>query len=647
MSTTAALPQLDSRNANTLWASVLVETLYRCGVRQVVVSPGSRSTPLTFAFAQHAEIEAIPVLDERSAAFFALGLAKQTLTSRQQTACAARAERRAAVNAARQINGPAALVALLCTSGTAGANYLPAIIEAHESGVPLIVLTADRPPELRDCASGQTIDQQKLFGGFVRFYHELAVPEPRYELLCYLRQTVASACGRAVSGGGDSGIGRGGPVHLNIPFRDPLVPMPDAGETSRVLRQIRASFFEHFQAEKLRSVGEVELNSLTAARGVIIAGPEWGSEPREYAAQVARLARELGWPILADGVSPLRHHAVEGAVVVTAYDAILRNEVADLSLMPDQVLCLGDWPTSKVLRASLAASEPEIIQVSPQSRNRDALHGRTRQICAPLAALRVPPEKPCGSDYLNRWAKAEAAARAVIDSQASSRQLSDALSLSANPPKEEGAILEAAIVPTLARALPDGAAVFVASSMPIRDVEYFWPKTEHGFEFYFNRGANGIDGTLSTAIGVAHGSSAPLDAEADTLAAALRPTFLLCGDLSFLHDSNGLLLAQKLRGSLTVILINNHGGGIFEHLPVANYNPPFEEFFATPQRIDFGKLCAAHGVAHRAIGTLAELETELSRAPQQGLRVLELHTDRKDSAAHRKALLAQVSTSVI
>jgi len=592
-----ASAQLDSRNTNTLWASVLVETLYRCGVRQVVVSPGSRSTPLTFAFAQHAGTEAIPVLDERSAAFFALGLAKQTRTP----------------------------VVLLCTSGTAGANYFPAIIEAHESGVPLIVLTADRPPELRDCASGQTIDQQKLFGGFVRFYHELAVPEPHYERLCYLRQAVANACRVAVNSRG--------PVHLNIPFRDPLVPTPDACDASRVAREFRESFFEHLHAEESQAPELVELKMLTAARGVIVAGPESVSDPREYAAQVARLAGELGWPVLADGVSPLRHHAVAetGAVVVTAYDAILRSDAAHLALMPDQVLCLGDWPTSKVLRASVAAWEPEIVQVTPQPRNRDALHGRTRQITAPLAALCVPEKSRArDANYVNAWASAEA----------SSRQLLDALSLPAHQTQQDGKILEAAIVPTLARALPERARVFVASSMPIRDVEYFWPKTERGFEFHFNRGANGIDGTLSTAVGVAH--SPPADR-----ASELRPTFLLCGDLSFLHDSNGLLLTQKLCGSLTVILINNHGGGIFEHLPVADYDPPFEEFFATPQAVDFEKLCAAHGVAHRVIATLAELETELLCEPQHGLRVLELHTDRKASAAHRKALLAKVSVSAI
>jgi len=600
---------LDSRNANSLWASGLVETLHRCGLRQVVVSPGSRSTPLTFAFAQHPGIEAIPVLDERSAAFFALGLAKQTGVP----------------------------VALLCTSGTAGANYLPAIIEAHESGVPLLVLTADRPPELRDCASGQTIDQQKLFGGFVRFYHELAVPEAQPALLRYLRQTTANAWRVATA--------QGGPVHLNIPFRDPLVPTPDDGEAARCAAELGDSFFAHLGADAaLPSSLEqpLDLARLRAKRGLIVAGPESAEVPSDYAAHVSRLAVALGWPILADGVSPLRHHSTApDSLVVTAYDAILRDEETRAVLAPAAVLCLGDWPTSKVLRAAVGEWEPEILLVSPHARNRDALHGRTRQICAAVTALRVSGEMHYNSGsstaapvataagaaaaYRAAWAHAESVVRAALDTALATAS-------------QSAEILEAAVVPVLARALPRGAAVFVGSSMPIRDVEYFWPKTEHEHAFFFNRGANGIDGTLSTALGIAHGQA--------------RSCYLFCGDLSFLHDSGGMLLASKLRGSLTVILVNNDGGGIFEHLPVADYEPPFETFFATPQQVDIGALCAAHGVAHKRIDSLAALENELcAAAPPNaaeaarrvgGLRILELRTDRKHSAQARKSLFAEI-----
>ena len=200
---------LDFRNTNALWGSVMAETLVRLGVRQAVISPGSRSTPLTVAFARHAEMEAIPVLDERSAAFLALGLARQ--------------QRRPVV--------------LLCTSGTAGANYFPAVIEAHESGVPLLVITADRPPEMRDSASGQTIDQQKLYGGHVNFYHECAVPEASFAMLRYLRQSVAHACERTL-------LPAAGPVHLNAPFRDPLPPIAN-GSAESLRTQLGADFFAH------------------------------------------------------------------------------------------------------------------------------------------------------------------------------------------------------------------------------------------------------------------------------------------------------------------------------------------------------------------------------------------------------------------
>ncbi|HEY9249278.1 MAG TPA: 2-succinyl-5-enolpyruvyl-6-hydroxy-3-cyclohexene-1-carboxylic-acid synthase, partial [Rariglobus sp.] len=225
---------LDFRNTNALWCSVLAETLVRCDVTRAVISPGSRSTPLTMALARHPGVEAVPVLDERSAAFFALGLAKQT-------------------------GRPAVLV---CTSGTAGANYLPAVIEAHESGVPLIVITADRPPEMRDCSSGQTIDQQKLFGGFVRFYHELAVPEAKPALLRYLRQTLVHAVGRAMSG----------PVHLNAPFRDPLAPLAD--DTAKGLEANDwEAFFAEVRAPLPAPAPLADVPLPETGRGLIIAGP--------------------------------------------------------------------------------------------------------------------------------------------------------------------------------------------------------------------------------------------------------------------------------------------------------------------------------------------------------------------------------------
>ncbi|HTQ30332.1 MAG TPA: 2-succinyl-5-enolpyruvyl-6-hydroxy-3-cyclohexene-1-carboxylic-acid synthase, partial [Opitutaceae bacterium] len=367
---------LDFRNANALWSGVLVETLARCGVKNTVISPGSRSAPLVFAFARHPRLEAIPVLDERSAAFFALGLAKK---SRRP-------------------------VALVCTSGTAAANFFPAVIEAHESGAPLLVLTADRPPELRDCASGQAIDQQKLYGGYVEFYHELAVPEASEPLLRYLRQTVAHACVCA----------QGGPVHLNCPFRDPLVPVEDASARS-LEGKISEEFFAHLAPPSVMATSITAWQRPATARGLIVAGPCLPADPASHAAAISRLAAALGWPVLADALSPVRHHAGGEAAIVTSYDAILRSERAARELAPRQVLCFGGWPTSKVLRSWLEAAQAETVVASPGPANRDALHGRTRHL--PLAAenFAVEGAPPADPGYVRSWQKAEAAARASLD----------------------------------------------------------------------------------------------------------------------------------------------------------------------------------------------------------------------------------------
>ncbi len=565
-----AAPILDFRNTNALWCSVLVETLVRSGVCEAVTSPGSRSTPLTSALARHPGIEATPVLDERSAAFFALGRAKRG-------------------------GRP---VVLVCTSGTAAANYLPAIVEAHESGVPLLVFTADRPPELRDCASGQTIDQQKLFGGHVGFYHELAVPEPRLELLQYLRQTIAHACAQAATFAP-------GPVHLNAPFRDPLAPVEDASAVA-LRPELDERFFQHLTPAQPRPL-PAEWTPPATGRGVIVAGPASPADPAAYAREVGRIARTVGWPVLADALSPVRHHAREGVCVVAHYDALLRDERIAEALRPAAVLCLEGWPTSKVLRSWVARSAAEVTLISRHPDNRDGLHQRTRPIVADLATLAINAVRP-ESEYVDRWAAAEAAAATRI-----ARALE---------PAPTG--FEPAATWVLAHSLPEATPVFVASSMPVRDVEYFWPQNRRRAQLFFNRGANGIDGTLSTALGVAHGG---------------EPAVLLTGDLSFLHDTNGLLLRPQFRGSLTVVLIDNNGGGIFEHLPVAQFEPPFETFFATPQQVDFAALCAAYGVGYLPITGWPQLAEELRALPAEGLRVLHVRTDRKHDAARRKALL--------
>jgi len=346
-------PALDFRSVNSLWGSVAVEALARSGVRRAVISPGSRSTPLAFAFARHPGFEAISVLDERSAAFFALGMAKQDLRP----------------------------VALLCTSGTAGANYFPAIVEAHEAGVPLIVITADRPPEMRACASGQTIDQHRLYGAHVHFYHELAVAQASAPLLRYLRQTIAHAVERTLAP-------FAGPVHLNAPFRDPLAPAEDGGATAAFAAGVDwEAFFDHLlPPAPVSAVSEIPVLA-HSVHGLIVAGPVLTADPAAHAAAVGEIARRLGWPVLADGLSPARNHAAAVPHMVTRYDAILRTPSAAEALRPEVVLCLGEWPTSKVLRAWIEAAGAPVFLVTERPDNRDALHGSTRRVVIPLQAL--------------------------------------------------------------------------------------------------------------------------------------------------------------------------------------------------------------------------------------------------------------------
>jgi 2-succinyl-5-enolpyruvyl-6-hydroxy-3-cyclohexene-1-carboxylate synthase len=313
----------------------------------------------------------------------------------------------------------------------------------------------------------------------------------------------------------------------------------------------------------------------------------------------------------------VRHHAPATPHLVTTYDAVLRNAAAAERLRPEVVLCLGGWPTSKVLRAWIAASEAPIWLVSDRADNRDALHGRTRHVASSLASFVAGlPVSTDDNGYTRMWLRYEQRTRDALDAR---------LAATAELFEPKAAWL-------LARHLPVGTPVCVANSMPARDVEYVWPAGDCAIEPHFNRGANGIDGTLSTALGVAH--------------AAGRPAVLLTGDLALLHDSNGFLLREKFRGSLTVVLINNRGGGIFEHLPVAQFDPPFEGFFATPQDVDFATLCAAHRVEHTRVRDWTHFTELVTTLPATGIRVIEVATDRKRDAARRKELFAELAAGL-
>ncbi|MEA5622307.1 2-succinyl-5-enolpyruvyl-6-hydroxy-3-cyclohexene-1-carboxylic-acid synthase [Nostoc sp. UHCC 0251] len=590
------------RNVNQLWAYILTETLKRLGLTCAIICPGSRSTPLAVAFAQQApEIEAISILDERSAAFFALGQAKAT-------------------------GRP---VVLVCTSGTAGANFYSAVIEASYSHVPLLILTTDRPPELRDCHSGQTVDQLRLYGNYPNWQAELALPSADMGMLAYLRQTVIHSWERAQTP-------TKGPVHLNIPFRDPLAPLPDGTDLSYLRSQFQPEDFfagianttpfptPHTSLREAAPTTALSTSSLLPIpqqwkqcdRGIIIAGVAQPSQPQEYCKAIARLSQTLKWPVLAEGLSPVRNYAELNPYLISTYDLILRNQQLAKQLAPEMVIQVGEMPTSKELRSWIDATQPRRWIIDKSDQNLDPLHGRTTHLRISVEDIKVEEVNlSFSSDYGKQWCDAETKVRLAVDETMG----------------KIDEIIESKAAWLISQILPPGTPLFIANSMPVRDVEYFWKPNNLGVRSYFNRGANGIDGTLSTALGIAHRQ---------------QSSVMLTGDLALLHDTNGFLIRNKFVGHLTIVLINNNGGGIFEMLPIAKFDPPFEEFFGTPQDIDFAQLCATYNVQHELITSWQQLQQRLNPLPTKGIRVLELQTDRKNDAKWRQDNLSRFATVI-
>jgi 2-succinyl-5-enolpyruvyl-6-hydroxy-3-cyclohexene-1-carboxylate synthase len=573
----------DSRNLNTLWASIIAETLVRCGLKTAIICPGSRSAPLTIAFVQHPQIETIPVLDERSASFFALGIAKQT-------------------------HRP---VVLICSSGTAGANFYPAVIEAKESRVPLLVLTADRPPELRDCNAGQAIEQQRLFGNFPNYSTELAMPELNVSRLQYLRQRSAQCyqqCLYPISG----------VVHINIPFRDPLAPIVDP-EVSIWFDRLPDDFFDHLRPfTKPQLQQSIKLPN--SKRGIIIAGVAQPEDPESYATAIAQISTLTGFPILAEALSPVRNYShLFDRNLISTYDTILRNLELAQSLKPDFVLRIGEMPTSKVLRQWLDTNLSETWIIDESDRSLDSLHGKTHNCLTSVTAFANSLENSSqnqDSAYSKKWIVTENQTRDTID-----RLL-----------QSESNLFEGKAAWLLSQVLPIHTPVFISNSMPVRDVEYFWKPNDRTHQIYVNRGANGIDGCLSTAIGLAHHN---------------QPTVMLTGDLTLLYDTNGFLVKPYLQAHLTIILLNNNGGGIFGMLPIAQFNPPFEEFFSTPQNIEFENLCKTYQIEYEQIQDWEHLSDRLKTLPKQGIRILEIKCDRGFDAQWRKENFSAIATDLV
>ncbi len=573
------------KNVNQLWAYILTETLKRLGLKCVVICPGSRSTPLVVAFVQQIpNIEVISILDERSAAFFALGRAKATGLP----------------------------VALVCTSGTAGANFYPAIIEAKESRVPLLILTSDRPPELRNCHSGQTIDQVKLYGSYPNWQAELAIPSPDMRMLGYLRQTVIHAWERCQTP-------TQGAVHLNIPFSDPLAPIPNGIDLSDLQSKFHPEdFFAGIAPTQPipHSPFPIPQQWLNSERGIIIAGVAQPQEAEKYCQAIARLSETLNWPVLAEGLSPVRNYADLNPYIISTYDIILRNQQLAQELTPEMVIQIGEMPTSKELRNWLSTTQPQRWIIDSSHDNLDSLNGKTTHLRISVEELeKLAIINPDQGIYLQKWCEIETKIRKNIDKTFANID----------------ELIESKAAWLISQTLPPKTPIFISNSMPVRDVEYFWQPNNLGIKPYFNRGANGIDGTLSTALGIAHQQ---------------QSSVMLTGDLALLHDTNGFLIRNKFIGHLTIVLINNNGGGIFEMLPISKFDPPFEEFFATPQDIDFAQLCATYNVQHQLINSWEQLQKNLQMLPKKGMRVLEVRTNRKIDAQWRKENLDKFGANI-
>jgi 2-succinyl-5-enolpyruvyl-6-hydroxy-3-cyclohexene-1-carboxylate synthase len=570
------------------FAATLVDEWVRGGLRHAVICPGSRGTPLALALAEHPALSVQIHHDERSAGFLALGLGVAS--------------------------GRAATV--LTTSGTAAAELHPAVVEAHYAGVPMLVCTADRPPELRDVGAPQTIDQTHLFGHTLRWYADPGVADDAamHRWRAFASRALAETEGPPP-----------GPVHLNLPFREPLVgtsaPLPPARQEGPWAIRSHAPD---------RTVPAVE--DVLGHRGIILAG-EGSARSRDDGDAVIALASTLGWPVVAD---PRSCAWVPGTVTVAHLDGMLRSQRARTSLRPEVILRLGAPPASRVVMewcadsgareivASAAGwSDPggvaaQVLRADPVQVVR-ALQGRlSRQ------ALRSAVHESATSTWLEAWVGA---------SRAASEALQERLSKLSEP-------TEPAAARAVVAGLPTGAWLVVSSSMPVRDVErYAEPRA--GLRIVANRGANGIDGVVSTAVGVAAGSG--------------RPTGLLIGDLAFIHDSNGLLGVADRDVDLVAVVVDNDGGGIFSFLPQANslHHDRFEQLLGTPHGLDLVELARAYGVPARAIGASGPgaLAAGIDAAIEEGgVHVLVVRTDRAANVdIHREldqAVAGAVETSL-
>ena len=571
---------------NVAWSARFAAALHAAGVRDAIICAGSRSAPLALAF-DRSPIETHVCLDERAAGFFALGLAK--------------ASRRP--------------VTLVCTSGSAAANFFPAIVEASSSRVPLIVATADRPPELRDTGAPQTIDQIKLFGDLVRWFVEVGTPEDSRAMLDY----AASLGTRAAA---EAWRPPAGPVHLNFAFREPLLPDPKAMPPSP---EAATSTEAHVAPEPLRpplrAIERLASMSRGLRRGLIVCGPD--DARAGFAERVAQLAEITGYPVLADPVSQVRYGLRDGTPVLGAYDTFLRSAAFADRHRPEIVIQFGAALTSKAFHAYLARC-PETIHVivdpaaawrSPARRAREVVAADPEEVAAALAAALTASADPLPS-WREEFERAERTARTIL-----TRHLENTDTLA-----------EGKLFPALLDVLPENGTLYVGNSMPIRDLDTFAPAHPRRFRVLANRGASGIDGIVSSALGASAASDGPL--------------LLVTGDLSFHHDLNALHMARGERVGATIVVAHNDGGGIFSFLPAARH-AAFERYFGTPHGLDFAPAAAMYGIPFSRPRTWDEITSRADASLRsRATEVIEVRTNREENRAWHEELWDDVTGAI-
>ena len=564
----------EGRGSNSHWAQLMVEELTRCGCRYFVISPGSRSTPLVVAAARHRGITARVCIEERGAAFHAVGYARATGT-------------------------PAVLV---CTSGTALANYLPAVVEAAQDQVPVLVLSADRPPELHDTGANQTILQRGMFGTYVRWSTELPVPTPRVDPVMVLT-TIDQAVFRCTAH-------PAGPVHVNVPFGEPLEPGPVPeplldGAAGRRWLASPEPVTAYRDAGGAGPIDELAALVAVADRGLLVAV----GLPRGAGAAVEALAGHLGWPLLGDAAS--------GARGTAGVQLLLHSRSGRTTLRPDTVLQFGSHLVAKHYLSLLQEAAPRLVQVAPGPRRLDPSHSAALRIAADPRrvarelAVRCPARgaSAFAREVRHAGTRAAAAVAGWADTQAG---LTEPM---------------VARLAAAAAAGPPAGGLFAASSMPVRDLDTFATPLPPGVAVAANRGASGIDGAVASAAGFAAGLR--------------RPVIALLGDLSVLHDLASLSQLADSRPGVVVVVVNNRGGGIFSLLPLAEVEEPgfaalFERFFATPHEIGFAAVAAGFSLPYERPDTPAHLERDLAAAMRRAAdgrsTLLEVATDRGDNA---------------